>query len=119
PVCLAFFASVIACIGEYPDFEQGNWLEFLVGRRKAVLLEKEVACLLDDILQGHKARLIFFQALLQSSNGFLDGRSIFAHGSLFRSGANEAIRENGGDQFKRFSASGLLAQEPPNDCTLA
>ena len=66
-ICLAFFASVVASIGQQAHFEQRDRLEFLVRRGKAVMLEKEVARLLDHILQGDKAALILFQALLPTN----------------------------------------------------
>src|SRR5205807_10467342 len=98
-ICLTFFTSVVASIGEHPDFEERDRLEFFVSDGEAIMLEKEVAGLLDDVLQRDKAGLILFQTLLQSGNSFLDGRTVLARRSLFRFGANEAIGEDRCDQF--------------------
>jgi len=100
-VCLAFCA-VVACIREHADGKQRDRLEFFVGEREAIMREKVVADLLDDVLERDEACLILFQALLQGGNRFLDGWLLLACGSLLCLGANKAIGENGNEQVKSF-----------------
>jgi hypothetical protein len=63
-VCLTFFAPIVASIGEHPNFEQRDGLQFFVRRGEALVLKEKVAPLLDHILQRDKAGFILVQALL-------------------------------------------------------
>ena len=84
-------------------------MQFFVPGGKAIGTEEKIACLFNDIVQRDEAGLILFQAFLQAGNGFLDRRTVFACRSLLCFRTNEAIGENGLDQFKRFLALRLLA----------
>ena len=66
--------------------------------------EKEVATLLDHILQRDKARFLLFQALLQCGDGFLDRDSLLSRRPLLGFGTDEAIGQNGHYQVKGLFA---------------
>ncbi len=104
---LSLKTTIIACIGQQTDFEQGNALHVLIDRGELVMLKVIGARLLNDILQDDKVGLILFQALVQNGNCLFDRWPVLACMVFVRLGTNKPFGQNGLDQQKRFLALGL------------
>jgi len=70
-------------------------------------------------LQHDKTNLILIQTFLQEGQGFADFRAVLPCRSLLGFGADEAISENGLDQFKGFLPFCLASEQSVYCFTLA
>src|SRR6266852_2388444 len=108
-ITLAEPRTVVSCIGQHADFEQGHGLHLFIGRRKHASGEEDITALLDHILQHDECSLINCKRLVQSGDCLADGTSVLTCRPFVGLGTNEAISENGLNEPKDLLSFGLSA----------